>query len=287
MKKIIKRLVVFFIGFPILLSAVVLFPHQNHLFLNLAVTVFSVLGAVEFRNILTHKNLVVSIPEAIILGALIPASWTAVLSFGLSRSIVQSTAVLGATWLLVSRVFSDEEKLLSSVSSITAGFAVLIYPGLFLAWIIKMAVFPRSEIVIAVFFLVAFLNDAAAWLVGMLFGKNNRGIVKASPKKSLAGFIGGLAASVITGSLAAYLVPGAFTSTLMPSIPAGAVLGLLVGFAAILGDLGESVIKRSAGVKDSGTLILGRGGALDSIDSLALAAPIFYLVYLVLFIKAF
>jgi phosphatidate cytidylyltransferase len=69
----------------------------------------------------------------------------------------------------------------------------------------------------------------------------------------------------------------------MPSIWAGVLLGLCAGIAATLGDLSESVIKRSAGVKDSGSLILGRGGALDSIDSLALAAPIYYLVYQVLF----
>jgi phosphatidate cytidylyltransferase len=70
----------------------------------------------------------------------------------------------------------------------------------------------------------------------------------------------------------------------MPSNSAGALLGFGAGIAAILGDLCESAIKRSADVKDSGSLILGRGGALDSIDSLALAAPVYYLLYQVLFL---
>jgi phosphatidate cytidylyltransferase len=80
-------------------------------------------------------------------------------------------------------------------------------------------------------------------------------------------------------------IPEAFTSPVISSIPAGAILGFCAGAAASLGDLGESAIKRSAGVKDSGSLILGRGGALDSIDSLLLAAPVYYILYEVLFQK--
>jgi phosphatidate cytidylyltransferase len=159
----------------------------------------------------------------------------------------------------------------------------MIYPGLFMSWIIQMALFREAGFVIMIFFLVAFLNDGLAWATGILLGKNNQGLIAASPNKSIAGFIGGIAASVATGMAAVALVPGAFTSTVMPSMPAGALLGLGAGIAATLGDLSESAIKRSAGVKDSGTLILGRGGALDSIDSLALSAPIYYLLYRVLF----
>jgi phosphatidate cytidylyltransferase len=283
MKKIVQRLVVFFVGFPALLSVVIFFPQYNHLLLNLVCIAFTILGAVEFRNILTHKNLVISLPEAVILGAISPAAWTVVVSFGVAGNIVPGAFILGASWLLVIRVFTPQEKLDLYIGRTTAGFAVMIYPGLFMAWIVQMAVFPKAGLVILVFFLVAFLNDGAAWLAGVLFGEGNRGIVPASPKKSVAGFIGGLAASVGTGLLAAVFFPGAFTSTVMASYPAGALLGIGAGAAAILGDLGESALKRSAGVKDSGTLILGRGGALDSIDSLALAAPVYYIIYQVLF----
>jgi len=283
MKKIIQRLIVFFVGFPALLAVVILFPQYNHLLLNLFCIAFTVLGAVEFRNILTHRSLVISVPEAIVLGAISPAAWTVVVSLGVAGNIVPGAFILGACWLLVSSIFADGEKLDLYIGRTAAGFAVMIYPGLFVAWIIQMAVFPKASLVILVFFLMGLLNDAIAWLAGMLFGEGNRGIVSVSPKKSVAGFIGGLAASVGTGLFAAAFFPDAFTSQVMPSYPAGAILGIGAGAAAILGDLCESALKRSAGVKDSGTLILGRGGALDSIDSLALAAPVFYIFYQVLF----
>ena len=283
MKKIFQRLIVFFVGFPVVLSIILFLPQYNHLCLNFLITVFSVIGAMEFRNILRHKNLDISLPETIILSAISPAAWTLVVCFGVSGNIVPGAFILGASWLIISRIFSNKEKLDSYINRTTAGFAVMIYPGLFLAWIIRMAVFHDAGIVIFIYFLIALLNDAIAWVTGVLFGKNNRGLVAASPNKSVAGFIGGIAASVLTGIVAVVLIPGAFTSQVMPSVLAGIFLGFGAGIAAILGDLGESALKRSAGVKDSGSLILGRGGALDSIDSLALAAPVFFILYRILF----
>jgi len=283
-KKIFERLIVFFIGFPALLAITIFFPHYNHLLLNLVAIVFSILGAVEFRNMLIRKNLVISVPEAVIFGSICPAAMTVVISFGIGGGqVVPGAFILGATWLVFSRIFTSSEKLDSYIYRIIAGFAVMIYPGLFMAWIVQMAVLNEAGIVILVYFLITLLNDAAAWVTGFLFGKNNRGLIAASPNKSIAGFVGGLAASVALGILAVVFFPSSFLSTVMPSMLAGALLGFVTGIAAILGDLGESAIKRSAGVKDSGSLILGRGGALDSIDSLLLAAPVYYLLYRVLF----
>jgi len=76
MKKLVKRLIVFFIGLPALVSIIIFFPQYNHLLLNLVTIVFSVLGAVEFRNILAQKNLDISMPETVIFGAISPAAWT-------------------------------------------------------------------------------------------------------------------------------------------------------------------------------------------------------------------
>ena len=283
MKKVFQRLTIFFVGLPVLLSMVLFLPHYNHLFLNLLLIVFSALGAVELKNILSQKNLIISAPEAAILGAISPVAWTMVISFDVTVRLVPCVFILGASWLLVSGIFTSSEKLDSFAGRTAAGFTVMIYPGLFISWVVKMAALNEAGIVILTFFLIVLLNDSIAWLTGMLFGKGNRGIMAASPNKSVAGFAGGLLASLLVGFTAAALIPGVFTSKLMPSIPAGILLGLLAGAAATLGDLCESAIKRSAGVKDSGSLVLGRGGALDSMDSVALAAPVYCIVYQVLF----
>ena len=105
--------------------------------------------------------------------------------------------------------------------------------------------------------------------------KGNRGFVPASPNKSIVGFIGGLIAATAAGWLAFELFPSAFGKSLGGSL----LTGLCTGLAAIVGDLIESIFKRSAEVKDSGALILGRGGILDSVDSILFAAPVFYLCY--------
>ena len=283
MKKIFKRLIVFFTGVPVLLLVILFFPQKNHLLLNLVIVVFSVLSAVEFRNILSSKSPVISLAETIILGAVCPAAWTLVISFGIGRYIVPISLITGASWLIMSRIFAGQEKLDSYIGYTTSGLAIMIYPGLFLAWIIRMATFREAGFVILFFFLITFFNDAAAWAAGVLFGNNNRGIVKASPNKSIAGFIGGQVGSVVIGIAAVIFFPDAFSSGTMNSIFAGSLLGFGTGIAAIIGDLGESAIKRSGGVKDSGSLILGRGGALDSIDSLILAAPLYYFLYRILF----
>ena len=90
--------------------------------------------------------------------------------------------------------------------------------------------------------------------------------------------------SLIIGSSAPLLFPAAFTThQTLPRLVAGIILGLCVGIVAIIGDLAESTIKRSGEVKDSGFIIPGRGGILDSVDSIALAAPVFYALYWILF----
>jgi phosphatidate cytidylyltransferase len=114
--------------------------------------------------------------------------------------------------------------------------------------------------------------DSLAWLFGVLLGKNNRGLIKASPNKSIAGFIGGFAGTILTGCIAHFLFPQAFTGSLVKIL----VLSFFIAFVAIIGDLVESVLKRSVEIKDSGSIIPGRGGVLDSIDSIVFVAPVYY-----------
>jgi phosphatidate cytidylyltransferase len=290
-KKLVERLLIFFIGIPSCIAVVVFLPQQNHLAVNLLVIIFCVLGAIELSDMLKKKGLTISRLEAGILGSIAPVGMTLLVSFGVDTFIMPALILTGAGWLLVSGVFvsanrqdTAETKLDNALNRVAAGFALLFYPSSFLSWIILMNRLSHSSILIIAFLCVVFANDSLAWAAGMLFGKGNRGIFAVSPNKSLVGFITGIAASIGVGLALAALLPHVFISARFPPLVSGLILGLLTGTAAMLGDLAESALKRSAAVKDSGCLIPGRGGILDSIDSLALSAPVFYMVYRLLFV---
>ncbi|MDR3341195.1 MAG: phosphatidate cytidylyltransferase [Treponema sp.] len=283
MKKLIQRFLMFIIGLPLTVIIVVALPQKHHLVANITVILLSALGAVEFAELLKQKNNVISLAEAAILGALSPLAMTLAVSFGLHGEVIPAAFILGAAWVLVSRVFVQEDKLRDVTGRAAAGFAVMMYPGLFMAWIIRMALLDHADMVILMFLFMVIANDSTAWAAGLLFGKGNQGIIPVSPNKSVAGFIGGFVASVLVGLGAVLLVPEVFSSRRLPTIYAGIILGCISGIAAGLGDLGESAMKRSVQVKDSGSIIPGRGGVLDTIDSICLAAPVYYASYWFLF----
>ena len=117
------------------------------------------------------------------------------------------------------------------------------------------------------------MTDSGAWFFGVLFGKSTRGFFKASPNKSLVGFFGGIITAIACGILFKFIFPTVFFGSIWKIV----LVSFTTALAAIIGDLIESVFKRSLGVKDSGTIIPGRGGLLDCLDSLILGAPIFYI----------
>ena len=287
MKKLVQRLLLFIIGVPLIAALVLFLPFYRHLLLNIIITIFSAMGALEFSAMLAKKQLFIPRPLAFVLGALAPAAQTLVLCINCPQWTIPLVLMAGGCWVLLSRVFSSAQKLEAVAGYIAAGFSVLIYPGLFMLWLVAMSAWENSSIIILVFLLVSMGSDSAAWAAGMLFGKGNRGIIPASPNKSVAGFVGGAAGSIIVSCGAALIVPYVFVSRFaaIPALCAVVILGLCTGAAAALGDLAESAIKRSCGFKDSGNIMLGRGGVLDSIDSIAVASPVFYLLFTVLFIN--
>lgn len=107
--------------------------------------------------------------------------------------------------------------------------------------------------------------DTGAYLVGRQIGRH-KFLVHVSPSKSIEGLVGGLAATTVVTML---MLAGLGQNAL-----GGLVLGPLLGLTAQAGDLAESMLKRAAGAKDSGTLIPGHGGILDRIDSFLFAGPV-------------
>jgi len=285
LNKTIQRLLVFFLTLPLFVVIVVVLPQFHHLAFNLVAVILSALGAVEFSTLLTRKNLSISKKEAAFLGALPPSVMIIIVNLDYSELMLSAVIAAVVVWLLVSGVFYQGDILDKFLYRLAGGFAVLLYPGMLMAWVVRMSRWEQhANTIILTFLAVVFTNDAMAWAMGLLFGKGNQGLVPASPKKSVAGFIGGIISSIIVGLGAALLFPHVFVPRYNFFPAAGALLGLLTGVAATFGDLGESAIKRSADLKDSGSLIPGRGGVLDSIDSIALAAPVFYLALSQLFL---
>jgi phosphatidate cytidylyltransferase len=120
---------------------------------------------------------------------------------------------------------------------------------------------------LAMVLLVTKLGDIGAYLVGTRFGRTPL-IPRISPKKTVEGAVAGLTFSVLTALSCRWFVHLDYLHLLCIGI-AMAVLGQL-------GDLSESLMKRDCGIKDSGSIFPGLGGALDSMDSLIFTAPAFY-----------
>lgn len=115
------------------------------------------------------------------------------------------------------------------------------------------------------------MTDVCAYLVGRTWGKTKL-IPRISPGKTREGAIAGLVGGMLTGGLTAYVfgVPVPF--------PIMLIVGSVVAAGAMIGDLGESLIKRNIGIKDMGSIIPGHGGLLDRIDALLVAVPLTFYI---------
>ncbi len=130
---------------------------------------------------------------------------------------------------------------------------------------------PRNHLWLLTALAIVWMADTGAYFAGRAFGKHKLA-PNISPNKTVEGLIGGLVAAVTTG-VGLGLLAGAQPYQL----PVLALTALLAAIAAVIGDLVESLMKRQAGVKDSGTLIPGHGGILDRTDSILAALPVFAL----------
>lgn len=127
---------------------------------------------------------------------------------------------------------------------------------------------PEGLSVTLLAFICIWAADTGAYIIGKIFGRTRLSSI--SPKKTVEGAVFGVSASV------AVAVMGAWSLEWPVWQLTGVGLGLLIGIASLLGDLTESMMKRDAGVKDSGQLIPGHGGILDRADSYVFTAPLVY-----------
>lgn len=126
-------------------------------------------------------------------------------------------------------------------------------------------------------FFSPWFSDVSAYFAGSLFGKRKL-IPLLSPKKTVAGFVGGIFGCSLTLLLCFYLLAPVFGFELTPiALLSTVLLGILLGFVSQLGDWMASLIKRQAKIKDYGNLFPGHGGVMDRFDSVLFTIPVVYL----------
>jgi len=176
----------------------------------------------------------------------------------------------GVIYLIVFYSFSRRGAREGYFASLAGTFGFLYLPvTISFVYLLHKAGFPY----IAHFLLIVWGYDSGAYFVGSLIGRH-----QLLPRISLAKTWEGVAGGLVVATVAAALLP-AFRDDLLRWAPHIVTLGVSVGALCQLGDLFESLLKRAAGVKDTGRLLPGHGGMLDRIDGLLAAAP-FYFFYL-------
>jgi phosphatidate cytidylyltransferase len=279
MKNFVIRIVFVGITVPILFALALFVPWMDHAPLALVVLVFTVGASFELRNIMEPAGGPLRIVISAVLSAAPPLTVYVVRIAGIGSNLAESwlaplAAVMVAGFLISAIPLAFPGKLDSipaSVGNASSNSFYLLYPGALSSAIIVILGAPDGAGSLVVWFaLIVFGNDSLAWLAGVTLGRK-RGIFPVSPKKSLEGLLAGM-----TGSIAAALLgPIIFPEVIPGNWPVLALLGLASGACVVAGDLFESALKRSASVKDSGSIVPGRGGMLDSFDSLLFTAPVF------------
>lgn len=194
---------------------------------------------------------------------------------GLDSAMLATLALLLLTvpLLLVCELYRKNDDPMTAVGTTLLGISYIVLP-LICLFHIAAAGGRQGEWrpwVALVYIFVIWTNDVLAYLVGKYSGGPHKLFPRLSPNKSWEGFFGGMAGAVAVGLAAGHWLGG--------NLWAWAGFAFVTAGAGVLGDLAESMFKRAAAEKDSGTLIPGHGGVLDRFDAVLLSAP-FAAVYL-------
>jgi phosphatidate cytidylyltransferase len=194
--------------------------------------------------------------------ALIALCVAAIWATQANRELVNAVLSVSLLWWLLALlwvvVFAGR---INSVAAIVAGALVLVP-----AWLALVQLHARAPQLVLLLILLVVAADVGAYFGGRRFGRHKLAPT-VSPGKTWEGVAGGLVAALSMAAVGIYW----FNLSALPFLALTAV----VVFASIVGDLTESMFKRHAGLKDSGSLLPGHGGVLDRVDSVTAAAPFF------------
>lgn len=264
-----KRILTAIVALPILLYTV--WSRSPYYFVALT-AVAIVLALREFYSLASKVGCKPAAVAGYVAGLVVTASFV----FEEPALAVAALAALTIVALAAAMLYADDMK--DSLVSVSATVFGVIYVALLAGCLIGVRMIPDAPRsgdphiaakLLTTFFAIVMMTDTGAYYTGRTIGRHKLA-PRVSPGKTIEGAIGGFVVAVIT----ALLCKLAF----FHEIPAAhaLVLGGAIGAIGQIGDLAESMLKRAAGVKDSGALLPGHGGVLDRVDSLLFCAPVLY-----------
>lgn len=259
----LERIVTALVLVAVVLSC--MFATQSHYPMFMLMILAAGVAGYEWSKLMPQASAIVSKPKAWVYGGCVALVSTLALFFNDIALLLWVASIL--TWLVSIywiKNFPDADNWYN-VSLHLIGF-VLISAAVTAIY----AVWHSSPWWLMYLFLLVWGADSGAYFVGRKFGKKKLA-PKVSPNKSVEGLYGGIATTVIIMLVVQYSYLNLTALQLILFL----ILSVITVFASVLGDLFESMIKRRAGIKDSGRVLPGHGGVLDRIDSLLAAAPIF------------
>lgn len=244
----------------------------------LFIGVVVLIGAWEWANLSSCGALWQRIAYVIFIAAiLILVCWvigfcTAELQ-GFNLSVVKSLLIIAVGWWALALLLVQgypTSTILWGHPILRLAMGVLVLVPMWLA-LVYVRFQPQGAWLVVMIAGIVAAADTGGYFTGRKFGKHK--LAQAvSPGKTLEGFAGGLVSNLLLAALVAYLSGSNFLLLLAIVLP--------TSLFSVLGDLVESMVKRHAGVKDSGVILPGHGGMLDRVDSITAAAPVFALALL-------
>lgn len=234
--------------------------------------IFSIIGCIEFHKLTGTKG-----NNPVMTGVITAVDTIGCVSVSTIPAWLSAT---GTHWMAYACIFIILYGIIRVVMSlydtgkdpfmsVAKSFMSVLYVASPMALLNLLYLIPaHGQTITLIMFVMIWLNDTGAYCIGSLFGKH-RLCQRLSPKKSWEGFWGGMSFCVITALLCAFI----FNDDTIFPIYGWVGMGVVVSVFSTWGDLFESMMKRSYGVKDSGNIIPGHGGILDRIDSLLLVSP--------------
>jgi phosphatidate cytidylyltransferase len=249
---------------PLVLAAVLI----GHWSFTLLVVIATLVAGLEFTTMLKRKGYSVILPLLwlVILVWDAAAFWDGETWLGLATATL---AMLSAVWQIFRCEFADVDVVFDQ--NPTASWALSLAGGIYLgvggAYLIKLRGLPDGLWWTLMALFIVWIVDSAAYFVGRALGEHKMA-PRLSPGKTWEGYIAGLISGMLSGLLLVFIGSQVVPVSTGLRTWWGGLLGFMLAALTPLGDLFVSMIKRDVGVKDSGKLIPGHGGAFDRLDSL-------------------